>query len=100
MMSPRERAWAEALFAAILGPTEAHGMPSFESLDLASFYGAIEHAPGPAFAPGLRERGARARSAWARRGRARGGPRGAAGVLRLERPRVDGSALSRDGHFD
>jgi hypothetical protein len=49
-----ERAWAEPLFAAIIGPTEEHGLPSFESIDHSSFYRAIDSAPGPAFAPGLR----------------------------------------------
>jgi choline dehydrogenase-like flavoprotein len=50
----RERAWAEALFEAILGPVEAHGLPSFASIDKESFYRAISSAPGPQFAPGLR----------------------------------------------
>ena len=49
-----ERAWAEALFAAIIGPTEAHGLPAFASIDLDAFYRAIDTAPGPTFAPGLR----------------------------------------------
>lgn len=53
-LSPRERRWAEALFAAILGPLEDHGLPAFASIDLASFYEAIDRAPGPMFAPGLR----------------------------------------------
>ncbi len=53
-LPPRERAWAEALFEAILGPVEAHGLPPFASIDHASFYRAIDHAPGPQFAPGLR----------------------------------------------
>jgi hypothetical protein len=50
----RERAWAEALLGAIVGPTEEHGMPSFASVDLDAFYRAIDTAPGPSFAPGLR----------------------------------------------
>lgn len=49
-----ERAWAEALFAALLGPVEEHGLPAFADVDKASFYRAIDAAPGPAFAPGLR----------------------------------------------
>ncbi|MBK6518039.1 MAG: FAD-dependent oxidoreductase [Polyangiaceae bacterium] len=53
-LGPTERAWAEALFEAILGPVEAHGLPPFASVDKTSFYAAIDHAPGPAFAPGLR----------------------------------------------
>lgn len=53
-LNPRERVWAEALFAAILGPTEAHGLPAFSAIDHGSFYEAIDRAPGPMFAPGLR----------------------------------------------
>ncbi|MFO0714798.1 MAG: FAD-dependent oxidoreductase [Sandaracinus sp.] len=53
-LSPREQRWAEALFDAILGPLEAHGLPSFASVDKASFYRAIDTAPGPQFSPGLR----------------------------------------------
>ncbi|MBN8609022.1 MAG: FAD-dependent oxidoreductase [Deltaproteobacteria bacterium] len=53
-LPPRERRWAEALFDAILGPVERHGLPSFASIDHAGFYRAIDHAPGPPFAPGLR----------------------------------------------
>jgi len=49
-----ERAWAEPLFAAILGPTEEHGLPAFGAIDLDGFYRAIDAAPGPTFAPGLR----------------------------------------------
>lgn len=49
-----ERAWAEPLFAAILGPTEEHGLPSFDAIDHTAFYRAIDSAPGPMFAPGLR----------------------------------------------
>ena len=50
----RERAWAEALFEAILGSVERHGLPSFASVDTERFYRAIDSAPGPQFAPGLR----------------------------------------------
>ncbi|MCZ7678153.1 MAG: hypothetical protein M5U28_05015 [Sandaracinaceae bacterium] len=53
-LGPTERRWAEALFEAILGPVEQHGLPAFASVDKASFYEAIDRAPGPAFAPGLR----------------------------------------------
>ena len=53
-LGPRERAWAEALLGAIVGPTEDHGLPSFASIDLDGFYRAIDTAPGPSFAPGLR----------------------------------------------
>lgn len=53
-LSERERAWAEALFEAILGPVEEHGLPAFASIDHAAFYEAIDRAPGPMFAPGLR----------------------------------------------
>lgn len=53
-LPPREREWAEAIFEAILGPLEEHGLPSFASVDRASFYAAIDHAPGPQFGPGLR----------------------------------------------
>lgn len=53
-LSARERAWAEALFDAILGPVEHHDLPAFASIDHTSFYRAIDHAPGPQFAPGLR----------------------------------------------
>lgn len=49
-----ERAWAEALFAAIIGPTEGHGLPAFASIDLEAFHRAIDTAPGPMFGPGLR----------------------------------------------
>lgn len=48
------RAWADPLFGAIIGPTEEHGLPAFESIDLTGFYRTIETAPGPMFAPGLR----------------------------------------------
>jgi hypothetical protein len=53
-LPPRERAWAEALFEAILGPVEAYGLPSCASIDKEGFYRAIDSAPGPQFAPGLR----------------------------------------------
>lgn len=53
-LGPRERRWAEALFAAIIGPVEAHGLPSFASIDHDAFHRAIDTAPGPTFAPGLR----------------------------------------------
>lgn len=53
-LPPREQAWAEALFEAILGPVEEHALPSFASIDKTSFYAAIDHAPGPQFSPGLR----------------------------------------------
>lgn len=53
-LGPRERRWAEALFAAILGPVEEHGLPGFASIDHAAFHRAIDTAPGPMFAPGLR----------------------------------------------
>lgn len=53
-LGPTERRWAEALFEAILGPLERQGLPPFASVDKASFYDAIDRAPGPAFAPGLR----------------------------------------------
>jgi choline dehydrogenase-like flavoprotein len=53
-LGPIERSWAEALFDAILGPVEERGLPAFASIDKASFYEAIDHAPGPMFAPGLR----------------------------------------------
>jgi choline dehydrogenase-like flavoprotein len=53
-LAPVEKRWAEALFEALLGPVEEHGLPSFASVDKTSFYAAIERAPGPSFAPGLR----------------------------------------------
>jgi len=53
-LPPRERVWAEALFEAILGPVEEHGLPSFAAVDKTSFYAAIDRAPGPQFSPGLR----------------------------------------------
>ena len=53
-LGARERRWAEALFAALLGPTEAHGLPAFAQIDHQAFYRAIETAPGPLFLPGLR----------------------------------------------
>lgn len=53
-LGPRERRWAEALFAAILGPVEEHGLPPFATIDHAAFHRAIDTAPGPMFAPGLR----------------------------------------------
>ncbi|GAB4203276.1 MAG: GMC family oxidoreductase [Sandaracinaceae bacterium] len=54
VLGPIERRWAEALFDAILGPVEEHGLPAFASIDKASFYDAIDRAPGPLFGPGLR----------------------------------------------
>lgn len=53
-LGPHEKRWAEALFEAVLGPVEEHGLPSFASVDKAGFYRAIETAPGPQFTPGLR----------------------------------------------
>jgi choline dehydrogenase-like flavoprotein len=53
-LGPHERRWAEALFSAVLGPVEEHGLPAFEAVDKAAFYQAIETAPGPQFLPGLR----------------------------------------------
>lgn len=54
MLGPRERRWAEALFAAILGPVEDHGLPAFAPIDHDGFYRALATAPGPLFGPGLR----------------------------------------------
>jgi hypothetical protein len=53
-LRPWERAWAEALFASVLGPTEDEGLPSFESVDRTVFWRALESAPAPTFGPGLR----------------------------------------------
>ncbi len=53
-LGPHERRWAEALFSAVLGPVEEHGLPAFEAVDKAAFYRAIETATGPQFLPGLR----------------------------------------------
>ena len=37
-LGPHERRWAEALFSAVLGPVEEHGLPAFEAVDKAAFY--------------------------------------------------------------
>lgn len=54
VLRPAEKAWAEAIFEAVLGPVEDEGLPAFRSIDRAAFWAAIETAPGPSFGLGLR----------------------------------------------
>jgi hypothetical protein len=49
-----ERAWADALFEALLPGHEAAGLPPFCAVDRARFWQCLEHAPGPSFGAGLR----------------------------------------------
>lgn len=52
-LSTTEKAWAEAIFEAML-PTDTAGLPAFASVDRAAFWRCLEDAPGPSFGPGLR----------------------------------------------
>jgi len=49
----RERAWAEAIFAAILAP-ETAGLPAFDSIDRDAFWRCLDQAPGVLLGHGLR----------------------------------------------
>ena len=53
-LSEPEKVWAEAIFEAVLGPVEDHGLPAFRDVDRTTFWRAIETAPGPSFGMGLR----------------------------------------------
>ncbi len=53
-LSEAEREALAAIFEAILGPVEAHGLPAFRSVDREDFHRILETAPGPLFLPGLR----------------------------------------------
>lgn len=51
---PLERAWAEALFAAILGTGREEGLPEFQEVDRATFWRCFEEAAPPLIGMGLR----------------------------------------------
>ena len=53
-LSATERAWAEALFAAILGTDGADGLPPFAAIDRATFWRAFDGAAAPLVRAGLR----------------------------------------------
>ena len=53
-LSRTERAWAEALVAAILGTGGDEGLPAFDTIDRASFWRTFESAPAPLVRAGLR----------------------------------------------
>jgi hypothetical protein len=52
-LTTTEKAWAEAIFEAML-PADTAGLPAFASVDRAAFWHCLEDAPGPSFGPGLR----------------------------------------------
>src|SRR5262249_42513398 len=49
-----ERAWAEALMGAIVGPAGEEGLPAFASIDRATFWRCFEEATGLLVRAGLR----------------------------------------------
>jgi hypothetical protein len=53
-LTPLERSWAEALFAAIVPTGTADGLPAFESVDPVVFWRTFERAPAPLVRAGLR----------------------------------------------
>jgi len=53
-LTATERAWAEALFAAILGTGGADGLPPFAAIDRAAFWRAFDGAAAPLVRAGLR----------------------------------------------
>ncbi|MFO0587895.1 MAG: hypothetical protein U0441_10165 [Polyangiaceae bacterium] len=53
-LSATERAWAEALFASLLGVGGPEGLPPFTSVDTDAFFRAFDEAPAPLVRFGLR----------------------------------------------